>query len=310
MSSIQPDAVVLILGELIGASQLPTPVTLKEKHLRPYAVCKWANETIHYSSPCADTGINPIWTFSTSSLFMINLSLKTILQDKLQISVWSRRNSSSIRGKMRGSMLVDMDTFFLGKVELEGQSLLRKCNEERLEFTLLDRHNVEIHSDSTLALRFRLATKRDIRLLKLLREQGLSPPRALSDSSFRKSSFYNENAVKAFVLSEGSNLPIAPMVTETPETKLAGDFIVDALAFAFTPSTRCDRETGLRKIRVKPFPDPARIGETEFMSPLQISKETMEPSQRWVEAGSGSLGTLHLEILSCHGLPNVVGTSR
>lgn len=302
---------ILILGELVGGFNLSNEehaqsakgsLILKEKHLKPYCVVKFQGKTIHYSSVCPDAGRDPIWTVSTGSLFLFKVSpSSSLLHDKLQISIWSRRNSSSFRGKV----LLDTDTFFLGKATIDGKTLLSSCNEERMEIPLMDLHGNPSMSDSSVALRFRLATKSDVRLLDLLREQGISPPRE-SDASFggTKGSSQN-NPVRNLILGEGSNLPIAPMITEADETKMVGEYFTDALSFAFRQTSTSDRETGMRKVLIKPGPDPEREVETKFMTPVNLSKETMNPSKQWVEAGSGHLGTLHLEILSCHDLPNV-----
>jgi hypothetical protein len=56
---------------------------------------------------------------------------------------------------------------------------------------------------------------------------------------------------------------------------------------------------------VKPFPDPERPEITMFLKPGELKAETQKPSKHWVEAGSGTLGRLYLEVLSCHDLPNV-----
>jgi hypothetical protein len=57
-------------------------------------------------------------------------------------------------------------------------------------------------------------------------------------------------------------------------------------------------------IRAQPFPDPERPKETEWMTREEIEAETLKPSKRWVSAGHGKTGTIHLEILGCDGLPN------
>jgi hypothetical protein len=62
---------------------------------------------------------------------------------------------------------------------------------------------------------------------------------------------------------------------------------------------------GVRRLRVKPFPDPRKVGITaKFLSKTEMLQRCFEPSQSWVEAGSGNLGHVKVEILSCEGLPN------
>eukprot|EP00550_Attheya_septentrionalis_P000574 CAMPEP_0198283726 /NCGR_PEP_ID=MMETSP1449-20131203/3307_1 /TAXON_ID=420275 /ORGANISM="Attheya septentrionalis, Strain CCMP2084" /LENGTH=1175 /DNA_ID=CAMNT_0043980497 /DNA_START=124 /DNA_END=3651 /DNA_ORIENTATION=+ len=57
--------------------------------------------------------------------------------------------------------------------------------------------------------------------------------------------------------------------------------------------------------RVKPFPDPTRPKETEWFTREQIKQEWSKPSTNWIDAGSGDLGRLHVEVLSCDSLPNM-----
>lgn len=298
------DDEIQILCELVGGFNLTIEESiqdLKDKHLKPYCIVRFQGKIIHYSNSATEPGRDPIWTVSNGSLFILNASPAALLRNKLEISIWSRRSSKSMRGKL----LLEKDTFSLGKASLDGKTLLKHCDEQRIELPLMDQKENKSLSDSNLALRFRLATKSDIRLLDLLKEQGISPPR-LSDASFRRTeSTAGRNPVKDLLLSEGSKLPIAPVITEQDESKLAGTYFAGTLSSAFRSSTTYDHKTGVHKKLVKPFPDPDRPQETKFMAPFDISKETMKPSKCWVEAGSGRIGTLHLEILSCHDLPNV-----
>lgn len=56
---------------------------------------------------------------------------------------------------------------------------------------------------------------------------------------------------------------------------------------------------------MKPFPDPERPEETRWMSKGQIEREAVKPSTHWVEAGSGTLGKVYIEIICCDNLPNM-----
>ena len=59
------------------------------------------------------------------------------------------------------------------------------------------------------------------------------------------------------------------------------------------------------KYRLKPFPDPSRPQATKWLSRKEIERETKKPSQDWIEAGSGNVGKLYLEILGCDDIPNL-----
>lgn len=57
--------------------------------------------------------------------------------------------------------------------------------------------------------------------------------------------------------------------------------------------------------RVKPGPDPTRPEEeTKWLPMSGIDEEVMKPSYSWIEAGTGRLGKIYLEILKCDDLPN------
>ncbi|CAB9497692.1 Multiple C2 and transmembrane domain-containing protein 1 [Seminavis robusta] len=63
-------------------------------------------------------------------------------------------------------------------------------------------------------------------------------------------------------------------------------------------------EHGVKKYRVRPFPDPERKADTEFMSEKQIEAEALKDSRTWLDVGSGDLGKVYCEIIGCDGLPN------
>ena len=57
--------------------------------------------------------------------------------------------------------------------------------------------------------------------------------------------------------------------------------------------------------RVKPFPDPDDPERTKWMSSADIQTEAQYQSKAWVEAGSGKLGKLYVEVIGCDDLPNM-----
>lgn len=59
------------------------------------------------------------------------------------------------------------------------------------------------------------------------------------------------------------------------------------------------------KYRVKPGPDPLNGMATKWMTTEQMDIEILKESKEWIEAGSGGLGKLYFEVLSCDGLPNM-----
>ena len=60
-----------------------------------------------------------------------------------------------------------------------------------------------------------------------------------------------------------------------------------------------------KEYRIKPWPDPERQSSTTWMTKRDIDVETLKPSKFWIEAGTGDLGKVYVEVLSCTGLPNL-----
>ena len=60
-----------------------------------------------------------------------------------------------------------------------------------------------------------------------------------------------------------------------------------------------------QKMRVKPGPDPERPTHTKWMTSAEIDRESEKPSRKWIEAGSGEIGKLFVEVIGCDGLPNM-----
>lgn len=56
---------------------------------------------------------------------------------------------------------------------------------------------------------------------------------------------------------------------------------------------------------VRPGPDPKRKESTTWLTKEKIEEEMMNKSIEWTDIGSGHLGTIFVEILSCDGLPNM-----
>jgi hypothetical protein len=119
----------------------------------------------------------------------------------------------------------------------------------------------------------------------------------------------HEKKILKALLDKEDNCPNRKLVgnaTETDESQVAGaSLFINALSYVFTSSNYMDSKSGTMKRLIKPHPDPERMKATNCLAPHEITVETRRPSEHGVEAGSGRLGKLHVEILSCHNLPNV-----
>ena len=297
--SSQKDSVeeepTFILAELVGACHLqPEEDENGNEHseMKPFCTVKFGERIIHKSKESTEVGLNPIWTIETRSLFLLKIFTKDLTQKKLTITLWNKRHDQPLISSFVS------DATFLGEVELDLATVISHCDEERFELPI----DVKLNNDdsrSVLALRFRLATEAD-RTFVACRNR-------LDEDQSSNMSKQAKIVVQSILNGEEDEIRthrVFQNITEKDEAVVAGRSFVNALSsfFAYNGFTECD--TGIHKIRVKPFMDPGRPKEMEYLTHTEIKTETFEPSKNWVESGSGKLGTLHLEILACHDLPN------
>lgn len=309
---IRRDTRANILVELVGACNLSMDEYMQDGiagfgdatgdavEMRPYAVVKFGNETIHATKKAE--GCNPVWTLDTQSLFLLEATADDLAHKKLVIEVWGKFQETSLPFPSR-------DAVFLGHTKLDGAKILTHCTEERLELDLKSERVLQ----GSLAVRFRMATKSDIKFVKSWNKRDVIPnDSSIGDTisaSQRKKTAKNESKLcllqEENTTCEQSHRSLAELVTEADETELMGTSFMNAVSSVFTSTKVVDRGTGLSKILVKPSCDADRPSATTYMTPQDIKTETRKPSLRWTEAGSGGLGRLFLEILQCNDLPNV-----
>eukprot|EP00934_Nitzschia_sp_Nitz4_P008726 Nitzschia sp. Nitz4//scaffold61_size107673//28299//31553//NITZ4_004228-RA/size107673-snap-gene-0.43-mRNA-1//1//CDS//3329555689//8716//frame0 len=279
-----------ILCELVGARNLVVrqdSENKKARKVRPYCIVHFGENFVHKTRTAVERGCDPIWTATTGSLFLLQASPVDLFEKSVRITIHSKIDMTITSG------ILGTEDLFLGQVLLDCSTILSRCNEERFEVALDDSTGGNSSFLGTLALRFRMATSSDKAIVSLFDAQN-SPSM--------------QEQLRSLVLkSEAREKPreIVTLATETAETEVATTSFVNALQNVFTSNKVHDKETGSHKVRIKPYPDPNRVEETKFLLPEDILLETHRPSQRWVEAGSGKLGKLYCEVLSCHDLPNV-----
>lgn len=277
-SSLSDVEQIEILGELVGATDLSTDDE-DIGNPKPYAEVFFGERKIHYSEP--GEGLSPIWTIDTDSLFLLKATPLELAKHSLKIKLFSSRSIGP---------LTEITTF-LGQVQLPASEIIQRCNGERFELVLLDELGDDTVGRGKVALRLRVATPADAKFVTLWNG------RRLQESTILKALLNNEDSCR--------DQKKAVLITEKDETKVAGASFINAITSAFTASNFLDSTSGMKKRRVKPYSDPKRPKSSHYLSPHEIKVETRRPSEHWVQAGSGKLGRLHVEILSCHGLPNV-----
>jgi hypothetical protein len=290
-----------LLCELIGARNLRIlhhemddllGTTIDPTALKPYCVVKFDDRRIHRTAASQYVGCNPIWVPSTKSLFLLETTPHEMSHSYMTISIFSRTESA-----LPVSLLQTHNTF-LGQVTIDSSMILAHCDEERFEVDIEDEVGEETTHLGKLALRFRMASASDIRVVRFFNQRCVAS--SFDESQRELLDFMLDSATMP---STGSNpqkklFPItasrtvAPIVTETDETEIAQSGFVNALSNVFSRRTTRDNVTGAKKIRIKPGPDPSRKQETQFLMPHDIKIETRLPSKNWIEAGSGTLGKL------------------
>jgi hypothetical protein len=315
-----------ILVELIGARQLPA------YNMEVYCVVQYGSKTIHRTKPFAPTVSraarlskalyinrlfggsgeqilqkslqNPIWTIQEDSLFAVTTVSKKDLENKksLVIALWARPRQV----KRKSSQLE-----FVGKVRIPAPSLLENCTEERMELQLVDELGKDISNalgdPSLFAFRCRIASTADLKFVQHWNQNTTTTTNNNSNNNNNNTAHlqqYDNIIWKEADIMPHSDKPRVKLVTELDEHEVQGASLTTAMTGTVTPVLQSG---GGGKIQVKPYPDPERPIISQYMTSQMLYTQTILPSQNWVQAGSkgSSLGRLHLEILSAHGLPNV-----
>ena len=278
---------VKLLAEIVGCFKLGDEENGADNEvIKPYCTVRLGDKIIHRTKK-GEGGRNCVWTVSSRSTFLIQATPKELARDALDISVWSKRKDPF--------NLTVLAVQFLGTIKVDLAEVVRShCDEQRLEIQLTKEDGSQ--SQGTLAVRFRFATRSDERFLAALDGCPELP---------RQPSGLQREALLGRPIATDAQKLSTLLVTETDEAQMAGETFMNAISGAFKSRKYYDSKIGQHKVLVKPGPDPARKVETTYLTKEQLVAEAESPSQQWIEAGSGSLGKLYLEVLSCHDLPNV-----
>lgn len=304
---------IRILGEVVGAyglirDEADAEDDLEDQQMYPYAIVKYGDQVIQQTGKSVEAGRNPLWTISSRSLFLFSTTPYHLMKTQLEVSLWFKRKDAL--------NISTLEKVFLGKVVLDDDQILSNCNEQRVVVDLMDDfEDCGLGNRGKLTMRFRLGTKGDEDFLRAMsRRYEMDHQSSFSGvyTAFAATDHQNGEAKEAKdgegeheTESHTEKRPIAFLPTEQDETQVAGESFIKGISSAFSSKSYYDKHAGTKKIKIKPHPDPDRVVETSYMSASEIKAETMAPSKEWVEAGSGTLGKLYLEILHCTGLPNV-----
>mmetsp|Transcript_39593 Transcript_39593/g.92603 ORF Transcript_39593/g.92603 Transcript_39593/m.92603 type:complete len:719 (-) Transcript_39593:1287-3443(-) len=309
--SLSDDSVPLegmeLLIEIVGAinlRKLDGDLSWNNDDMRPHCTVNCDSDLVHETKKSEMSGRDPIWTLETKSVFVLSVPVeKLTFQKNHNLSILVMTEDQNGFAQIPSMILRSKNPIFLGLVQLDCATILSKyCNEKRVEFPLMNEVNQEEGFRGTLSLRFRIATKSDIRFLR-----NLDKRERFSDSGKGRNQgflFLEGNKDRSIYNTE-SDLQSTALNIEQDNID-CGSSVFDTLASAFRKNTRTTvyRNIVIEKVRIKPNPDPKRIDASTFMSALDIKYETRQPSHFWLEAGSGTMGKVYLEVLSCHDLHN------
>jgi hypothetical protein len=285
---IKTDETVSILMEIISASNLPPPEDRKSdkgedffvpdpevpSSSDPYVVVRDGKTDVHTTSFIPDT-INPVWTLSTGSLFLLQSNLVDFFErsNVLEFTVKSNKAMVGIENQTIGTVMIHKTELLNGTGERKYYQILRPPTSSRSKNTV---HNTDDDSAEApcLYLRYRHASMEDVEFMKTFQEE-----------TKRKSDLQPEDGVYASEAFLPPQLHTTPFLHRSTE-KLEGE----------------DEKSP--RYRVKPTPDPENVPVTEWMTETQIEEVSKDHSTSWTMAGSGSIGKLYIEIMGCDGLTN------
>ena len=293
----------VILADIIGATDLVHPTDPKQNEkLHPFAVIKLHEKVLRCTDHEKDTN-NPIWCVQHQSLFLIEgVSRKE--DALLEIEVRHKDPLNQLNSK----------TTLLGVASIHMSTIWETCKEERLELNLMpvsassepsSSHNA---NKSKVSIRFRIATSFDLEFMEKMNKVG--------GKQKYSTALWCEGIVKKFEEQDSDDeddeklqTTSAQLITETNEKSVTMNNVMNFMNHSFRKVKK--GKDGVKRMRVKPYPDPRRKGETEYLSKGELAAEIYNPSTNWTEVGyagrsnSQSLGKVYLEILRCQDLPNL-----
>lgn len=266
----------LILVEIVSAWDLRANNNRSSDSHDPYCTVRTRSDrqVVHQTFPARKT-LDPIWTVSTKSLFVVGDYGKFDLKDGLDVKIMSRHGVFKERF-CHGVAVVPWAT-----IEKAANDNLVPIEGTRMELSLFESARSTTRVVGTLALRFRHASKDDVDFLR-------------GNSNYKDSNL---------PMKERSQLmDTMPRMLQKSTRIIYKDTGKKQNFFNFLDKK--DKET-VKEFRVKPYPDPLDLEETTWMTKEGLNKTCLKQSQNWVCCGSGDRGKVYLEVLKCDNLKNI-----
>jgi hypothetical protein len=239
----------------------------------PYVVIRDGENDIHTTGFLTDT-VEPVWTISKGSLCLLQSNLEDFFgsSNMMEFTIKSHQGREGAEDPIIGSVVVHKTELLKGTEERKRYQILRPPTPSRRKKRARNTATDNGAESSNLYLRYRKASAGDVEFLERLKDETNGDPnQPLEDGAY---------AGEAFL---PPRLHIPPVLTEKSRGR-------DGISAQY---------------RVKPAPDPENRRKTEWMTEKQIQEAYKEHSASWIEAGSGCIGKLYIEILGCDGLTNL-----
>ena len=259
----------------------------------PYCIIRLASMEVHRTKPCFDTG-NPIWTIRSNSLCAFHIPTEEAMTYQ---SPALKRKVTADASAAAGITIDIMDgPKHLGTCSIplvRVREILHTQPGERLEFpvqpleALLEKRTDPrtMHAQPILALRIRHATIDDLIFLG-------RHPEPQDDE---------QQQPTGWVFDKKTGRPQRSLHLEAADLEFRQVQRKNLLQFY----SRKNPKTHEQEYRVLPGPDPRDPVHTEWMTKDQINTSALQPSQQFVQAGTGTVGKCYVEVLAANDLPNM-----
>lgn len=263
------DDSVNLLIEIVSATNLPIADVSSSD---PYVIVEDGKKQWHKTGVVSQT-LNPVWTLTSGSLFLIQTNLTDFFAKANNIEFVVRDYDRIGDDDVLGTVLVSKKELING----DGERVDYELTTAKLTGT---KNDFIGQKKSFLTLRSKKATEEDIAFLQSYQaKQSTGVMGRLGLSSGPPTGVYIDDSY-------------LPPRNHTNTTN-------------YKRQTKSEEGSVATKYRVKPFPDPARPEGTKWLTESEIEYESQQPSESWVEAGTGAAGKFYMEILGCDGLPNL-----
>jgi len=239
----------------------------------PYVVIRDGTLDIHSTAYIPDA-INPVWTVSMGSLFLLQSDLVEFFDSSnvLEFTVKNHSDIDDIEHQPIGTVMVHKTELLNGTGERKCYQILQPPMVSQVKGATLEPVDSAVEAPY-LCLRYRQASAEDIDFMETFRKG--------TNQKYDQPKEEGVYASKTFLAPQSKSMTLVDPSLEKP----AGENGKSSMILVNTTTIPSDKPPG-----------------TERVTKIQIEDFSKEHSTSWTEAGSGSIGKLYIEIMACDGL--------